>query len=113
MDTLSNTTFLKRMGILDIIAAIFLVIMGALLLNVEFNAEFGGSAAIIQALKFLIALGVILIPLGGDSRLGSLHTLSMDQPCSLCVLRTLWTRPRHSLSCPASPFELDSHCRLV
>ena len=64
MDTLSNTTFLKRMGILDIIAAIFLVIMGALLLNVEFNAEFGGSAAIIQALKFLIALGVILIPLG-------------------------------------------------
>ena len=43
MDTLSNTTFLKRMGILDIIAAIFLVIMGALLLNVEFNAEFGGS----------------------------------------------------------------------
>ena len=58
MDTLSNTTFLKRMGILDIIAAIFLVIMGALLLNVEFNAEFGGSAAIIQALKFLIALGL-------------------------------------------------------
>ena len=115
MDTLSNTTFLKRMGILDIIAAIFLVIMGALLLNVEFNAEFGGSAAIIQALKFLIALGVGCdhLRLGGDSRLGSLHTLSMDQPCSLCVLRTLWTRPRHSLSCPASPFELDSHCRLV
>ena len=52
------------MGILDIIAAIFLVIMGAMLLNVEVNAKYGASEAIIQALQFLIALGVILIPLG-------------------------------------------------
>lgn len=52
------------MGILDIIAAIFLVIMGAMLLNVEVNAKYGASEAIIHALQFLIALGVILIPLG-------------------------------------------------
>ena len=64
MDNLSNTTRLKRMGILDIIAAIFLVIMGAMLLKVEANAKYGASEAIIQALKFLIALGAILIPLG-------------------------------------------------
>ena len=51
------------MGILDIIAAIFLVIMGAMLLNVV-NAKYSASEAIIQALQFLIALGVILIPLG-------------------------------------------------
>ena len=64
MNNLSNTSRLKRMGILDIIAAIFLVIMGAMLLKVEANAKYGASEAIIQALKFLIALGVILIPLG-------------------------------------------------
>lgn len=64
MDNLSNTARLKRMGILDIIAAIFLVIMGAILLNMEVNAKFGGGESIIQALKFLIALGIILIPLG-------------------------------------------------
>ena len=64
MNNLSNTSRLKRMGILDIIAAIFLVIMGAMLLNVEVNAKYSASEAIIQALQFLIALGVILIPLG-------------------------------------------------
>ncbi len=64
MDNLSNTTRLKRMGVLDIIAAIFLIIMGAMLLNVEVNAKYGASEAIIQALQFLIALGVILISLG-------------------------------------------------
>ena len=64
MNNLSNTSRLKSMGILDIIAAIFLVIMGAMLLNVEVNAKYSASEAIIQALQFLIALGVILIPLG-------------------------------------------------
>ena len=64
MNNLSNTSRLKRMGILDIIAAIFLVIMGAMLLNVEVNAKYSASEAIIEALQFLIALGVILIPLG-------------------------------------------------
>ena len=64
MDNLSNTTGRKRMGIFDIIAAILLVIMGAMLLNVDVNAKHGASEVILQALKFLIALGVILIPLG-------------------------------------------------
>ncbi len=64
MNNLSNTSRLKRMGILDIIAAIFLVIMGAMLLNVEVNARYGGSEAIIRALQFLIALGVASLPLG-------------------------------------------------
>ncbi len=33
-------------------------------MSAEVNAKFGGSEAIIQASKFLIALGVTLIPLG-------------------------------------------------
>ena len=56
MNNLSNTSRLKRMGILDIIAAIFLVIMGAMLLNVDVNAKYGAGEVILQALKFLIGL---------------------------------------------------------
>lgn len=64
MDNLSNTTRLKRMGILDIIAAVFLVMMGLMLWHTEVNAEYGGSEAIIQGLRFLVVLGVFLLPLG-------------------------------------------------
>lgn len=64
MDNLSNTSRLKRLGILDIVAAVFLVVMGAMLLNMEVNAKYGGGEAIVQALQLLIALGVVLLPLG-------------------------------------------------
>lgn len=64
MDTRSNATRLKQMGILDIFAAAILVSMGAMLWTTELNAKIGGSETIMQLAQVLVATGVLLVPLG-------------------------------------------------
>jgi hypothetical protein len=55
------------MGILDIIAAVALVGMGAMVWATELGAKYGPSESIIQLAQALVATGALLVPLGALS----------------------------------------------
>lgn len=67
MDSRSNATRLRQMGILDMLAALFLIGMGVMFWTTELNAKVGGDGAIILLAQTLIVTGALLVPLGALS----------------------------------------------
>jgi len=86
MDTRSNATRLKQMGILDIIAALVLVGMGAMIWTTALNAVSGSNEMVIQLAQVLVVTGVLFVPMGILSIIdASRRTAATMMAASICA----------------------------